>query len=207
MKLSHQEGGASRQVRRQIGAALRNIGAIKGGGIGLDFSRCFDQAVDAAFVEWAQCRNRPGTYRAGQGGTREDRGGATPAIPAARQWRGWLLGLVEAYASRDRRLNPDSLETSDMLRGFHIYSPPYDITETCLDVAAQDGQVCLSWQGDWLLERAGTPAGPWKDTSRPSPAERWAVEAFDDSLPSVAGDFEDAVKAMWREVRMRAGGR
>jgi len=61
MRLSYNGGAESREVRRTVGAALRNIGAIKGKGDGYDFTLCFDRAVDAAFARWADTRQKPNT--------------------------------------------------------------------------------------------------------------------------------------------------
>jgi hypothetical protein len=59
MRLSYNGGVESRQVRRAVGAALRNVGAIKGRHGGFDFTLSFDRAVRAAFVRWAGSRQKP----------------------------------------------------------------------------------------------------------------------------------------------------
>ncbi len=59
MRLSYIPKGESRKVRQTVGAALRNIGAIKGSHGGLDFTVSFDRAVVAAFARWAGTRQKP----------------------------------------------------------------------------------------------------------------------------------------------------
>jgi hypothetical protein len=61
MRLSYKKKGESRRVRQTVGAALRNIGAVKGGHGGLDFTVSFDRAVVAAFARWAHTRQTPGS--------------------------------------------------------------------------------------------------------------------------------------------------
>src|SRR5262245_52687573 len=60
MKLSYNEGRESRQTRRCLGAALRNIGAIKGRGLGDAFTRVFDLAIQRAFLRRQQGQTKPG---------------------------------------------------------------------------------------------------------------------------------------------------
>lgn len=60
MKLSYNQGRESRQTRRCLGAALRNIGAIKGRGRGEIFTRVFDFAVQQAFLRRQQGATQPG---------------------------------------------------------------------------------------------------------------------------------------------------
>src|SRR5262245_6979850 len=60
MKLSYNQGRESRQTRRCLGAALRNIGAIKGRGLGEAFTRVFDLAVQRAFARRQQGLTKPG---------------------------------------------------------------------------------------------------------------------------------------------------
>jgi hypothetical protein len=59
MRLSYKQKGESRRVRQTVGAALRNIGAVKGSHGGLDFTLSFDKAVVAAFARWAGTRQKP----------------------------------------------------------------------------------------------------------------------------------------------------
>jgi hypothetical protein len=59
MKLSFNHGRESRQTRRTVGAALRNIGAIKGKGRGWEFARLFDQAVQTAFDRFKAGSQKP----------------------------------------------------------------------------------------------------------------------------------------------------
>jgi hypothetical protein len=61
MRLSYKQKGESRRVRQIVGAALRNIGAVKGNHGGLDFTVTFDQAVVKAFARWARTRQQPGS--------------------------------------------------------------------------------------------------------------------------------------------------
>lgn len=61
MKLSYNNGRESRQTRRCLGAALRNIGAIKGKGRGDAFANVFDLAVQRAFLRRRQGLTKPGS--------------------------------------------------------------------------------------------------------------------------------------------------
>ncbi len=238
MKLSYQRGGASRQVRRRIGAGLRNIGAIKGAGTGLQFSELFDEAIKAVFVRWDKTRRKPASlyaliqmlydeHIAPRGGPEagralfgtllamvRGRNGSSQgelaheaylryrqaalaykevarkkedqdAVLEARrvrsrllqEWQEWLLGLVEGHATGKLRLNPEFIVTAEMTRGFHVYTPPFTWTESALIITARRRQVMVEWRGDGVLQRASSPAGPWKDTGRPSPAFFDAREA------------------------------
>lgn len=51
MKLSFNLGLESAETRRRVGAALRYVGAIKGQGLGADFSALFDAAVERLYSD------------------------------------------------------------------------------------------------------------------------------------------------------------
>lgn len=59
MKLSYNQGQESRQTRRCLGAALRNIGVIQGTGNGARFAPWFDQALSLAFRRALATGRRP----------------------------------------------------------------------------------------------------------------------------------------------------
>ena len=59
MKLSYNQGRESRQTRRCLGAALRNVGAIQGKGNGARFAPWFDQAVTEAFTQMRATGRKP----------------------------------------------------------------------------------------------------------------------------------------------------
>jgi hypothetical protein len=59
MKLSYGNKLETRQTRRNLGVALRHIGAIRGKGRGYDFTLTFDQAVEAMFQRWSLTQRKP----------------------------------------------------------------------------------------------------------------------------------------------------
>jgi hypothetical protein len=61
MMLSHGDGSESRQTRRNLGVALRHLGAIRGKGRGYEFTLIFDEAVETLFRRWVVLRRKPGS--------------------------------------------------------------------------------------------------------------------------------------------------
>ena len=61
MKLSYNNGGESRETRRRLELALRNLGAVRGMGLGFSFTSFFDQAVEAEFGHWRKTAQKPGS--------------------------------------------------------------------------------------------------------------------------------------------------
>src|SRR4030095_12731359 len=61
MKLTYNNGQESRQTRRRLGLALRNLGAVKGFGLGYSFVSCFDQAVEDAYRRFRVTGRKPGS--------------------------------------------------------------------------------------------------------------------------------------------------
>jgi len=61
MKLTYSHGRESRQTRRCLGAALRNIGAIQGSGNGARFAPWFDETIDFAYRRAVASGKMPGS--------------------------------------------------------------------------------------------------------------------------------------------------
>ncbi len=59
MKLTYNNGRESREARRRLGLALRNLGAIRGLGLGFSFASFFDQALEAEFSRWRATGEKP----------------------------------------------------------------------------------------------------------------------------------------------------
>ena len=61
MKLTYNHRQESRETRRRLGMALRNLGAVRGQGLGFSFVSCFDQAVEQAFRRAQATGQKPGS--------------------------------------------------------------------------------------------------------------------------------------------------
>src|SRR5437867_3541773 len=61
MKLTYNKGQESREIRRCLGVALRNLGAIRGQGLGYSFVSFFDRALEAAFLRSKATGKKPGS--------------------------------------------------------------------------------------------------------------------------------------------------
>jgi hypothetical protein len=59
MKLSFNRGAESRQTRRFLGAALRNIGIVRGQGRGSQAAPHFDRAIEEVFHDWIRTSRKP----------------------------------------------------------------------------------------------------------------------------------------------------
>ncbi len=59
MKLTYNNGRESRETRRRIGVALRNLGAIRGKGLGYAFVSFFDQGLERAYLRFKATRRKP----------------------------------------------------------------------------------------------------------------------------------------------------
>ena len=231
MKLSYNHGGESRQTRRRLGVALRNLGAIHGFGLGYSFVSSFDQAVEAAFRRSLVTGQKPGSLFAlvqmlyddflfpqtgvrggqilfgmlfsilrGRDGTalgeqvyqsylayREAalahknayRTNPDPkAILAARlkrkallmEWQQNLSDLVNLYARRELRLNPNFRMDTKMLEGFETAFVPIASAPPHLCIYRYGTHQVVSWKGGARLQQAHSLHGPWIDTHKSSPA-------------------------------------
>lgn len=83
-------------------------------------------------------------------------------------WQNDLNLLVEAYASRQRRLDPEVVLELQMLDGFAIeeVSP----AGPALAIRRMQDRVEIRWEGEAVLQRAAALRGPWSDTQQISPA-------------------------------------
>src|ERR1041384_7125894 len=59
MKLTYSNGRESRETRRRLGVALRNLGAVRGLGLGHRFPSFFAPALEEEFRRWRTTGHKP----------------------------------------------------------------------------------------------------------------------------------------------------
>ena len=59
MKLTYNNRGESREARRRMGVALRNLGSVRGKGFGYGFVSLFDQALERAYRRFQATGQKP----------------------------------------------------------------------------------------------------------------------------------------------------